>query len=494
VEPSGSITVNERGAVDGKPLVIHPHPNFRMFLTVNPHYGEVSRAMRNRGVEIFMLQPYWALDDISGYNAEDIELKDVRRFIVLSGIPIAQLVDSMATAHIYAKKEGLKLNDRITYLELSHWVHLFLQLLRNGCCPIWSLQISWEHIYLSSLGAEGEKIVNLAKTEYLSLPNFSGYDVLTVCPLSLPGGWPLPLSLRDFVYYSKEASVKQNCMYLESLGTQIASHQYHIARKRHSTASLLTPSKQVRAYMMDLMTLRELMYPKASNVKISDYEREYKFDSELTNKMLLFAANWTIEQATESDLKFYLLRFKWLSSQMQPFCEFFNDFVILIEQMMKHPIWEYISCRGELDVDLQLIPLLSLDIVNLAPSNSKTKYLSNAISCFDPLMLTFQQRNIESHHSFDEEASCFIPLLKSLYVLQDEILYKFVSASKLIEGQSFDYKIQLYCNLIEDHVLFWRYFVSLKFDQMIISWHSLVKGAQKFIDICPEAVGDFLVS
>jgi len=76
--------------------------------------------------------------------------------------------------------------------------------------------------------------------------------------------------------------------------------------------------------------------------------------------------------------------------------------------------------------------LLSLDIVNLAPSNSKTKYLSNAISCFDPLMLTFQQRNIESQHKFDEEANCFIPLLKFLYVLQDEILYKFVSASKLI--------------------------------------------------------------
>ncbi|XP_052724837.1 midasin isoform X1 [Vigna angularis] len=491
VEPCGSITVNERGAVDGKPLVIHPHPNFRMFLTVNPQYGEVSRAMRNRGVEIFMLQPYWALDDMSGYNGEDIELRDVRRFLVLLGIPIAQLVDSMATAHIYAKKEGLKLNDRITYLELSHWVHLFLQLLRNGCCPIWSLQISWEHIYLSSLGAEGEKIVNLAKTEYLSVPNFAGYDVLTVCPLSLPGGWPLPLSLRDFVCYSKEASIKQNCMYLELLGTQIASNQYQIVRKRHSTTSLLTPSEHVRVYMMDLMTLSELMYPKASNVKI--YERESKFDSELTKKRLFFAANWAIEQATESDLKFYLLRFKWLSSQMQPFCKFFNDFVILIEQMMKHPIWEYISCRDELDVDLQLIPLLSLDIVNLAPSNSKTKYLSNAISCFDPLRLTFQQRNIESQHSFDEEASCFIPLLKSLYVLQDEILYKFVSASKLIEDQSFDYKIQLYCSLIEDHVLFWRYLVSLKFDQMIISWHSLVKGAQKFIDICPEAVDDFLM-
>ncbi|CAJ1950871.1 unnamed protein product [Sphenostylis stenocarpa] len=494
VEPCGSITVNERGAVDGKPLVIHPHPNFRMFLTVNPQYGEVSRAMRNRGVEIFMLQPYWALDDKSGYNGEDIELKDARRFLVLSGIPSAELVDSMARAHIYAKKEGLKLNDHITYLELSHWVHLFLQLLRNGCRPIWSLQISWEHIYLSSLGVEGEKIIDFAKTEFLSVTNLSGYDVLTACPLSLPGGWPLPLSLREYIYYSKEASIKQNCMYLESLGTQIASHQYKVARKRHSTASLQTCSDHVRAYMMDLMTLRELMFPKASNVRISDFERECKFDFELANKMLLFAANWTIEQATESDFKLYLLRFKWFSSQLQPFCQFFNNFAILIEQMMKHPIWEYISCRDQLDVDLQLMPLLSLDIVNLAPSNIKIKYLSNAISCFDPLRLTFQQRIIESQHSFDEEASCFIPLLKSLHVLQDEILYKFVlSAPKLIEDQSFDYKIQLYSNLIENHALFWRYFISLKFDQMIISWHSLVKDAQKFIDICPKAVDNFMM-
>ncbi|RDX86825.1 Midasin, partial [Mucuna pruriens] len=492
VEPCGSIVVNERGIVDGNPLVIHPHPNFRMFLTVNPHYGEVSRAMRNRGVEIFMLQPYWALDDRSG-NYEDIEFKDVKRFLVLAGIPIAQLVDSMARAHIYAKIEGSDLNDHITYLELSHWVHLFLQLLMNGCCPIWSLQVSWEHIYLSSLGVEGERIINFAKSEYLSVTNLARYDVLMACPLGLPGGWPLPLSLRDYVYYSKEASIKQNCMYLEFLGTQIAAHQYQIARKRHSTASLQPPSDHVRAYLMDLQSLRELMFPKASDMIILDNGRECEFDSELTNKMLLFAANWTIEQATESDFRFYLLRFKWFSSQLQHFCQFFNNFVILIEQMIKHPIWEYISFRDKLDVDLQLMPLLSLDLVNLASSNSKIKYLFNAICCFEPLRVTYQQWNIESQHIFDEEASCFIPLLKSLHVLQDEILNKFVvSTPKLIEDQSFDNKIQLYSNLIEDHVLFWRYFISLKYEQMIISWHSLVKDAGKFLDICPEAVDNFL--
>ena len=125
----------------------------------------------------------------------------------------------------------------------------------------------------------------------------------------------------------------------------------------------------------------------------------------------------------------------------------------------------------------------------------------------EDIMALFEEKldeaNIESQNSFDEKASCFIQLLKSLHFLQDEILHKFVASTpKLIEDQSFDYKLQLYSNLIEDHVFFWRYFISSKFidicpeavDQMIISWHSLVKDAQKFTDICPQAVDIFLVS
>ncbi|KAL6973828.1 hypothetical protein U1Q18_028012 [Sarracenia purpurea var. burkii] len=70
VEPHGSITVNECGSIDGKPLVLHPHPKFWMFLPVDPSYGEVSRAMQNRG------------------------------------FPIGTMVDSMAKAHLYAKGKG----------------------------------------------------------------------------------------------------------------------------------------------------------------------------------------------------------------------------------------------------------------------------------------------------------------------------------------------------------------------------------------------------
>ncbi|XP_032398227.1 midasin [Etheostoma spectabile] len=54
LEPGGSLTINERGVIDGKTPKISPHPNFRLFLTMDPVHGELSRAMRNRGVEVYI--------------------------------------------------------------------------------------------------------------------------------------------------------------------------------------------------------------------------------------------------------------------------------------------------------------------------------------------------------------------------------------------------------------------------------------------------------
>uniref|UniRef100_M4AJ01 Midasin n=1 Tax=Xiphophorus maculatus TaxID=8083 RepID=M4AJ01_XIPMA len=53
LEPNGSLTINERGVIDGKTPRITPHPNF-LFLTMDPVHGELSRAMRNRGVEVYI--------------------------------------------------------------------------------------------------------------------------------------------------------------------------------------------------------------------------------------------------------------------------------------------------------------------------------------------------------------------------------------------------------------------------------------------------------
>jgi midasin (ATPase involved in ribosome maturation) len=54
LEPGGVLMVNECGLdpATGAPRTVTPHPDFRMFLTCDPKYGEVSRAMRNRCVEV----------------------------------------------------------------------------------------------------------------------------------------------------------------------------------------------------------------------------------------------------------------------------------------------------------------------------------------------------------------------------------------------------------------------------------------------------------
>lgn len=53
LESNGVLSIPERGEFSE----ITPHPNFRVFFTMDPKYGEISRAMRNRGVEIFLLRP-----------------------------------------------------------------------------------------------------------------------------------------------------------------------------------------------------------------------------------------------------------------------------------------------------------------------------------------------------------------------------------------------------------------------------------------------------
>ncbi|RAL64223.1 hypothetical protein DID88_002115 [Monilinia fructigena] len=46
--------INEHCGPDGEPKIVKPHANFRIFLTMDPRFGELSRAMRNRAVEIFL--------------------------------------------------------------------------------------------------------------------------------------------------------------------------------------------------------------------------------------------------------------------------------------------------------------------------------------------------------------------------------------------------------------------------------------------------------
>ncbi len=52
LEPNGYLSINECCETNGRARTVRAHTNFRIFLTVDPKYGELSRAIRNRAVEL----------------------------------------------------------------------------------------------------------------------------------------------------------------------------------------------------------------------------------------------------------------------------------------------------------------------------------------------------------------------------------------------------------------------------------------------------------
>ncbi|WVF69714.1 hypothetical protein IAT40_004493 [Kwoniella sp. CBS 6097] len=56
-ESNGVLVLSEKGSSTGSPEVLKPHQDFRLFMTYDPRHGELSRAMRNRGVELFVPTP-----------------------------------------------------------------------------------------------------------------------------------------------------------------------------------------------------------------------------------------------------------------------------------------------------------------------------------------------------------------------------------------------------------------------------------------------------
>jgi midasin len=67
LEPNGYLSLNEHPMDNGQARIVKPHPNFRIFLTMDPRNGELSRAMRNRAIEIFFLSE----DGADGSHEED---------------------------------------------------------------------------------------------------------------------------------------------------------------------------------------------------------------------------------------------------------------------------------------------------------------------------------------------------------------------------------------------------------------------------------------
>ena len=97
LEPNGTMLISEKGVgEDNKPEVIKKHKNFRIFLTLDPKHGEISRAMRNRCIELAIPKETYTEDDL-------------RKIIYREGVHEMYLIKAILKMH-YALKEVTEYN------------------------------------------------------------------------------------------------------------------------------------------------------------------------------------------------------------------------------------------------------------------------------------------------------------------------------------------------------------------------------------------------
>ncbi|KAG2527895.1 hypothetical protein JM18_003447 [Phytophthora kernoviae] len=139
METGGEMLINECGIINGKLRVIKPHKNFRIFLAMDPQFGEVSRAMRNRCVEIALA-------------GEDAPRLDLIKIPLACGIPGFALSQAFQVAHesvVSKLKEhavGMKYS-RINRRHLENWSLLASAELSRGVQPLNAIAESFQRVY-----------------------------------------------------------------------------------------------------------------------------------------------------------------------------------------------------------------------------------------------------------------------------------------------------------------------------------------------------------
>ncbi|KAI7849614.1 P-loop containing nucleoside triphosphate hydrolase protein [Circinella umbellata] len=135
-ENDGVLMVNERGLIDGQVKVIKPHPNFRMFMTVDPNNGELSRAMRNRGIEISLVDANWNTTDVQ-------DAAKLVNGLGLRGSRISDLLNELqATANASLRSNKGSIRD---YLMLATYV---VERLERGQSLKAAIQASYHHVFM----------------------------------------------------------------------------------------------------------------------------------------------------------------------------------------------------------------------------------------------------------------------------------------------------------------------------------------------------------
>ncbi|BBM98800.1 midasin [Marchantia polymorpha subsp. ruderalis] len=377
LEPDGTIMINERGLVNGEAMLVRAHPDFRLFITVDPIYGEVSRAMRNRGVEIFMMESDWYFPEpkepSSLSRLNDLASESAYKLLVQSGIPGNILIEGMYKAHLDIKMytKSLPGGTHVSLRTLSHWISLLHQLLERGANFTWSLACSWVQTFVRHLenAPAREAALHMFHSRISKLDLGGSHQELS---LFVPGGWPSPHNLSLYCMRSKESNVKVDSMYVE----QLISEYILMQSAKNGRSNLQRSSGGIScssiASKVDIFTYLSprLLYRILNPSTRMDGDTRTNFDDQNLFRdieaKLHYASLWMIEHGSLSDMG---LRILWLNSfaaKIEGFDRIFLPLVVALEKELQHAIgkelllaWERLESQIGGDFFYNVIPYTS---------------------------------------------------------------------------------------------------------------------------------------
>ncbi|XP_039434642.1 midasin [Culex pipiens pallens] len=135
-EPDGSLLISEKGVdANNESEIIRAHAKFRAFLTLDPKNGEISRAMRNRCIELALHKETYGDDDL-------------RRLVFANGVGDLALINTILSIH-----KGLKKVSEFNQFGIAHvikFAYLVAQNKRLGMIEEKCLLISALEVYVRS--------------------------------------------------------------------------------------------------------------------------------------------------------------------------------------------------------------------------------------------------------------------------------------------------------------------------------------------------------
>jgi MoxR-like ATPase len=204
LETGGVLTVSEQGLVDGTVRKITPHPDFRIFMSMNPALGEISRAMRNRGLEVFTFTPT--------INSRDCEL-----LLHKLGIPGSSLSQRMAKFQEDVQSwSAMQFGGAETFAvrDLLQWGNLLMLQIRSGIASGVALHRGMEEVYSRGFTTHASK----KQLQIMYSAHFStAVDDLVGAQMFQAGIWPRTVNAHDFGLCPKISNLRRQAATIEML-------------------------------------------------------------------------------------------------------------------------------------------------------------------------------------------------------------------------------------------------------------------------------------